>query len=71
MATTPKSAPAQILRARDAALYLDVSEAYLRKARREGDGPTFSRYRRTIRYRLEDLNRWLTKHRVDALESGR
>ncbi|MCX6539157.1 MAG: hypothetical protein NT151_09535 [Acidobacteria bacterium] len=53
-----------VLREPDAARYLGMSRAYLKKARIFGRGPTFVRVRRLIGYRVADLERWLDSHTV-------
>ena len=57
---------------KQAARYLSMSESWLRQVRMEGNrkgrmpGPPYIRIGRAIRYRLEELNRWLDEHRVVA-----
>ena len=52
--------------------YLQVSESFLRQSRVEGKregrtpGPPFVRVGRVVRYRLSDLDAWLSEHRVEA-----
>lgn len=58
------TAPNPVVREADAALYLGVSQAYLRKARRLRQGPAFIRVGRMVRYQIRDLDHWLTSHRV-------
>jgi hypothetical protein len=41
-----------------------LSKPWQRKRRRLGDGPPFLRINRMIRYRREDVESWLAKHRV-------
>jgi hypothetical protein len=63
---TPSSnslAPA-VLREQDAARYIGLSRAYLKKARLFGRGPNFVRIQRAIAYRVVDLDRWLESHVV-------
>ena len=48
----------------EAAMYLDVSRSYLRKARMTGTGPAFCRLGRAIKYRLVDLEEHLLRNRV-------
>ena len=63
---TPTNSPLApaVLRERDAALYIGLSRAYLKKARIFGKGPAFVRLQRTISYRVADLDRWLESHVV-------
>jgi hypothetical protein len=68
MSTTPvpvSSTRNPAIPERDAAAYIAVSPAYLRKARRRGVGPAFIRLGRTIRYRTSDLDRWLNAHCIE------
>ena len=54
-----------------AAREVGYSTAALRKWRREGKGPPFIRYGRSVRYRLSDLRAWQETHVVNpACESG-
>ena len=48
----------------DAARYIGRSRAFLKKTRLVGGGPAFVRVRRSITYRLADLDRWLDQHVV-------
>lgn len=47
-----------------AAHYIGRSRAFLKKARIFGRGPAFVRVRRTISYRVVDLDAWLESHVV-------
>jgi hypothetical protein len=47
-----------------AARYIAMSPAYLRQARRKGNGPAYLRIGRAIRYRIVDLDAWLDQRRV-------
>jgi hypothetical protein len=58
-----------VIAERDAAEYIGLSIAYLRAARRLGRGPAYLRLGRSIRYRVVDLDRWLTAHLVSTRES--
>jgi excisionase family DNA binding protein len=42
------------------AKYLNVSEAALRKWRREKRGPRWARFGRLVRYAAQDLNNWVS-----------
>jgi hypothetical protein len=58
--------PSTTVTERDAAAYIGLTVAYLRKARYLGDrGPAYLRIDRTIRYRIADLDAWLEQHRVE------
>ena len=67
-----KQAPAsRLLDEKEAAQYLGVSVAFLRQSRMKNPppkstvGPAFYKYRKLVRYRIEDLDTWLAEHRVD------
>src|SRR5688572_17483924 len=74
-ATPPRTpnAPANThaINERDAAVYIDMSVAFLRASRcatREGTpGPPFIRIGRAIRYLRADLDAWLRAHRVELV----
>src|SRR4051794_29361666 len=53
----------EMLRSAEAALYIDMSDSWLRQSRMAGrtDGPPFLRQGRAIRYRRCDLDRWLER----------
>jgi predicted DNA-binding transcriptional regulator AlpA len=59
-----------ILTEKEAAIYIGMSRSFLGQDRmngyREGrtPGPVFMKLGRSIRYRKEDLDTWLTQHRV-------
>lgn len=55
----------------DAAAYLAMSRAWLRKVRGQNRGPAYLRIGRSIRYRVADLDAWLDQHRVDTRDSRR
>lgn len=48
----------------EAAKYIGVSPATLKKWRAEGLGPNYAKHGSLVLYRLEDLDRWLRKHLV-------
>lgn len=66
-----KSRVPRLLNEKEAALYLGVSVALLRQSRmknpppRSTTGPAFCKFRKIVRYRIEDLDAWLDEHRVD------
>ena len=60
-AERPKGHP--VLREADAAKYIGFSRSFLRKGRLEGRGPAYLRLGRQIRYRIADLDQWLSTHR--------
>lgn len=60
---------AEILRSPEAAIYIDMSDSWLRQTRMAGrtDGPPFVRQgRKAVRYRRCDLDRWLEERRCTA-----
>lgn len=48
----------------DAALYLGFAKATLKKWRVTGDGPSYVRVGSKIVYRVEDLDAFLSAHRI-------
>ncbi len=54
------------LREPDAAAYVGLSRAYLRQARMYGRGPAFVRIGRAVVYRRDDLEAFLSQHRVET-----
>ena len=56
----------------DAAKYIGMSVAFLRRSRSEGrranhtPGPPFIKIGRAIRYTVADLDAWLEKHRREV-----
>ena len=54
----------------EAALYLGCSPAALRAWRRSGSGPQFFRAGRLIRYRVQDLDKWIAMHLHPASSPG-
>lgn len=62
---TPQT-PSVTLREPDAASYIGISRAYLRQARMHGRGPSFVRIGRAVVYRRDDLDAFLTAHRIDT-----
>lgn len=52
--------PCEVVRETVAAQHLQLSVAYLRKARREQRGPVYLRFGRAVRYRLADLDAWIS-----------
>jgi len=62
--SAPASTPAATLRERDAGRYITFSAAWLRQRRMHGDGPTYVKVGRSIRYRVADLDAYVAAHRV-------
>jgi hypothetical protein len=46
-----------------------MSVFYLRQARVRGRGPVYLRFGRSIRYKLADLETWLSQHVVRTREA--
>jgi hypothetical protein len=77
---TPRTRPTiplpEWLNDRDAARYIGMSTAYLRADRSRGrvrgttPGPAYHRKGRTIQYRREDLDAWLSSCRIDRSASA-
>lgn len=65
--TTPK----RVITEREAAAFTGVSQAALRLWRRESRGPAYVRFGRAIRYRVDDLDRFLDQHRVEPVNLER
>lgn len=51
--------------AREAALYLQISTSSLAKWRISGFGPKFSKLGRAVRYRIADLDDFVTRNSVN------
>lgn len=59
------------LTTKDAARHVGLHHDTLRRLRRQGRGPRYSRVgRRLIRYSLDALNEWLTSHEGKGLRGG-
>lgn len=54
-----------VLREGQAAAHIDVAQQTLTNWRYLGKGPAYVLVGRAVRYRVEDLDDWLNKHRVD------
>jgi len=53
-----------------AAHYCGYSESYLEKLRKEGRGPAYiQRSRKDIGYKVDDLDAWMSRDRVQTLDS--
>lgn len=48
----------RLLRPQEAAAYLGLSHSTLAKLRLTGGGPSFRKLGRSVRYHLDDLDRW-------------
>lgn len=51
---------------RAASRFIGFSTSYLRQARMRNQGPPYIRVGRAVRYRVEDLDRFLDAHRVQT-----
>lgn len=45
----------------EAARFLKLSRSFLRQSRVRGDGPAFIKAGRAVRYRVSDLEAWITR----------
>jgi predicted DNA-binding transcriptional regulator AlpA len=66
---TDQKLPTPPLDERDAARCSGYTPAAFRAWRSQGRGPAYIRIGRSVRYRVEDLDAWLTAHRVETRES--
>ena len=63
------------LRSPEAALYVGMSESFMRQARIYGDlpgrtpGPPYVKVGRSVRYLVTDLEAWLAEHRTGQQQS--
>ena len=60
-----------VLTETESARYLTMSIAWLRKMRRIGEGPAYSRLSRRIVYRRQDLDDLIRRGRIDPSGSAR
>jgi predicted DNA-binding transcriptional regulator AlpA len=56
----------QLLTQRDAAKLLKLSERTLERLRVSGTGPRYVKANRSVRYRAEDIERWLASKTVSS-----
>ena len=56
----------RMITTREAAAYLGLSASHLNKMRVAGSGPVFVKLSRSVRYRLQDLDMWVTAHRYSS-----
>ena len=65
---SPNSTP-HSLREKDAGPYIGFSAAFLKadraRPRNQRKGPAYIQVGRSVRYRVDDLDRWLAAHRVE------
>lgn len=55
----------------EAAVHLGVSISWLEKTRVHGDGPVFVKFKRSVRYRIEDLDAYAEANRRQSTTEGR
>ena len=48
-----------------AAQYLNMSPGYIRTLRSKGEGPKYYKIGKSIRFRKEDLDKWVFEHKCD------
>jgi excisionase family DNA binding protein len=60
----------RLLTEREASARLACSVGLLRKWRGNGEGPSFHRIGRLVRYSEASLNSWLEEHRVETSNGG-
>ena len=61
--------PTPTIDEQNAAPYVGYTRDALRKWRREGRGPAYIRFNRSVRYRVSDLDAWLDAHRVETRDA--
>lgn len=49
-----------------AAAYLGLAKNTLEKMRVYGSGPRFAKYRRAVRYSIDELDAWIQKNSADS-----
>lgn len=66
MSTTPEISKTVTMPSQEAARYIGMSEAWMRKGRmhRSTDAPPYMQIGKSIRYLRADLDRWLESRRV-------
>ena len=70
--STPTHPAAPLLDQAQAAALLGVRPRCLESWRARGQGPAYVRLSaRLVRYRVEDLDRWVAAHRVGAIDARR
>ncbi len=56
----------RLLTPKEAAAFLQVSAFFLAKARMRGDGPSYTKVGRSVRYSEADLLLWMKSHRRNS-----
>ena len=59
-----------LMKQRDAAAYLCISESFLEKARIYGGGPRFVKIGRAVAYRQTDLDDWIESRLRESTSEG-
>jgi predicted DNA-binding transcriptional regulator AlpA len=60
----------RLMNQRDLALYLGKSTAWCERARWAGEGPSFVKLGRHVRYRAEDVLEWVDSHLCNTGGAG-
>jgi hypothetical protein len=63
---TNQTIPQNRIKEKDAARYIGMSVPYLRISRMNGNGPSYLKIGRAIRYDVADLDRFLESRRVNC-----
>ena len=61
--------PSLVLAEDSAGAYIGYTAATLRAWRRQGRGPAYVRHNQLVRYRVVDLDDWVTVHRIEPADS--
>ena len=56
--------PLQLLNETDSARYIGMSKVWLRLSRQHRSGPSYIKIGRSIRYAVDDLDKFLEAHKV-------
>lgn len=65
------SIPQRLLTTAEAAELVQLSQPHLEKARVYGGGPCYIKLGRSVRYRIEDLEAWITSGIVQSTSEPR
>lgn len=60
----------ELLTVDEAAQELNLSASWLNKLRLKGEGPSFIRLGRLVRYTREDLEAWIESGREEVVDEG-
>jgi len=64
--TASTALPPRMVDTATAAAYLGLAKNTLEKARIYGSGPRFAKYRRAVRYSIDELNAWIEKNSANS-----